>query len=170
MDRGPAISPIESLYRRHARLVHGYLLRRTGDAELAADLTQDTFVKATRSLVGWSGGTAEGWLLAIARSVLVDHVRKGRLTTVPLTDDAAGEPLLPLESSTADVVAMTDVLDRLPRKQANLLRLAYLDGFRPVEIAAMSGTSEGNVRMALHRARAAFRDAWSGDQREDDSR
>lgn len=147
--------------------MHGYLLRRTRDPELAADLTQDTFVKATRSLPGWSGGTAEGWLLAIARSVLLDHVRRHEITTVALPDDAALDPLLPRTSGLLDAVAVADALNRLPTKQAKLLRLAYLDGFRPTEIAAMAGASEGNVRMALMRARAAFRAAWSDDDTQD---
>jgi RNA polymerase sigma factor (sigma-70 family) len=143
--------------------VLGYLARRTGDRDLAADLTQETFVKATRSLLGWSGGTAEGWLLAVARSVLADHLRKRHIDTMPLPDDSVVGPLLSAGDSTAEAVAVRDVLDRLPQHQAKLLRLADLEGFRAVEIAAMSGTNEGTVRMALHRARAAFRTAWTND-------
>ena len=147
--------------------MHGYLLRRTRDPELAADLTQDTFVKATRSLLGWSGGTAEGWLLAIARSVLLDHQRRRHLPTLPLAEEGADDLLPDRAASVADTVAIADALERMPAQQAKLLRLAYIDGFRAVEIAAMSGTSEGNVRMALHRARTTFRAAWSHDQGED---
>lgn len=147
--------------------MHGYLLRRTRDPELAADLTQDTFVKATRSLPGWSGGTAEGWLLAIARSVLIDHSRRGHLSTVPLTYDETLDPLLPEHGATADQVSVTDLLERLPAEQAKLLRLAYIDGFKATEIAAMAGTNEGNVRMALLRARTAFREAWTETDNED---
>jgi RNA polymerase sigma-70 factor (ECF subfamily) len=158
------------LYRRHAQLVHGYLLRRTHDPELAADLTQDTFVKATRSLPGWSGGTAEGWLLAIARSVLIDHARRTHVATVPLADDEELGSLLPVAATAPDQVVVGDALDRLPAQHAKLLRLAYIDGFRPAEIAAMAGTSDGNVRMALHRARAAFREAWTDKTDEEDDR
>lgn len=149
--------------------MHGYLARRTGDRELAADLTQETFVKATRSLLGWSGGTAEGWLLAVARSVLADHLRKRRVETLPMPDDSVVGALLSDRDSTAESVAVRDVLDRLPPKQAKLLRLADIEGFRAVEIAAMTGTNEGTVRMALHRARTAFRDAWTSDHPGDEA-
>lgn len=143
--------------------MHGYLLRRTGDADLAADLTQDTFVKATRSLLGWSGGSAEGWLLAVARSVLVDHLRKRRPEHMPLPDDDGLATLVRHGDSSDEPVVVADVLSRMPRTQANLLRLAYVDGFRAVEIAAMTGVGESAVRMTLLRARAAFRDAWNAD-------
>ena len=145
--------------------MHGYLLRRTQDRELAADLTQETFIKATRSLLGWSGGTAEGWLLAVARSVLADHMRRRHLETLPLPDDSVVGAMQSDADLTPDAVAVRDVLDRLPARQARLLRLADLEGFRAVEIAAMFGAKEGAVRMALLRARAAFRDAWTDDER-----
>jgi RNA polymerase sigma factor (sigma-70 family) len=89
--------------------------------------------------------------------------RKRHIDALPLPDDSVVGAVLP-EDSTADAVAVRDVLDRLPPQQAKLLRLADLEGFRAVEIAAMSGVKEGTVRMALLRARAAFREAWTGDQ------
>lgn len=150
------IASIEDLYRAHARLVFGYLLRRTRDEHLAADLLQDTFVTATRAFLGWSGGSAEGWLLAIARSRLVDHARKQRAELPLPTADELDAPALPAH----DAVEIEDVMSRLKPDQARLLRMAYVDGFRTTEIAAASGQKESTVRMALLRAREAFRTAW----------
>lgn len=154
-----AIASIEDLYRAHARLVFGYLVRRTRDEHLAADLLQDTFVTATRAFLGWSGGSAEGWLLAIARTRLLDHARKQR-TELPLpTEDEIGAPALPAHTA----VEIEDVMSRLRPEQARLLRMAYVDGFRAVELAAASGQNESTVRMALLRAREAFRAAWESE-------
>lgn len=150
------IASIEDLYRAHARLVFGYLLRRTRDEHLAADLLQETFVTATRAFLGWSGGSAEGWLLAIARSRLVDHVRRQHAELPLPTEDDVGAPLLPAH----DAVEIEDVMSRLKPEQARLLRMAYVDGFRTTELAAASGQKESTVRMALLRAREAFRAAW----------
>ena len=46
------LTAIEQLYRAHGALVFGFLRRRCGDADLAADLTQDTFVRAARARSG----------------------------------------------------------------------------------------------------------------------
>lgn len=152
-----AIAGIEDLYRAHARLVFSYLRRRTRDEHLAADLLQDTFVTATQAFLGWSGGSAEGWLLAIARSRLVDHYRRRRLELPLPTETEVGEPLLSADDAGVEV---NDVLARMRPEQARLLRLVYVDGFRASELAAMTGQSEGSMRMAVMRAREAFRSAW----------
>lgn len=151
---------VEGLFRAHQGLVYGYLLRRTGERELAADLVQETFVKAARSILGWSGGNAEGWLLAIARSVLADHWRTRRHTLVPLPDEQELADLGLSALPSDDRVAIEDVLARLPPRAGRLLRAAYLDGFSAAELATMSNMKESAMRMALKRARAAFRDEW----------
>ena len=111
---------------------------------------------ATRAFLGWSGGSAEGWLLAIARSRLVDHARRQR-DDLPLpTEQDVGAPLLPAH----DAVEIEDVMSRLKPDQARLLRMVYVDGFRTTELAAASGQKESAIRMALLRAREAFRAAW----------
>ena len=128
-------------------------------------------MKATRSLPGWSGANAEGWLLAVARSVLLDHQRSrpGREALLP-ADDPTFDGLVDETDRPVEAIAVRDLLDRLPPADARLLTLAYLDGFRASEIAAMSGASEGAVRMALHRARNTFRSAWQATDDEGTSR
>ena len=63
----------------------GFLQRRTRDPHLAEDLAQETFIKATRALLGWRGENPGAWLLAIARNVLIDHARRSR-RELPLPD------------------------------------------------------------------------------------
>lgn len=100
---------IEDLFREHWSLVVGYLRRRTGDEAVAEDLAGETFYRATRAFLGWRGGSPAAWLLAIARNVLRDYVRKGR-------------PVVPIDESLLPVVAVDDValdvrevLTRMPR-------------------------------------------------------
>src|SRR3954447_19926164 len=70
------------LYRRHERAVVLYFLRRTGSAELAADLTAETFAATLASVKrfeprGEGSGTA--WLFGIARHVLARSARRRRV-------------------------------------------------------------------------------------------
>ncbi|MGP4096240.1 RNA polymerase sigma factor [Nonomuraea sp. KM90] len=143
------------MYREHWPLVCGFLLRRTRDPHLAEDLAQETFVKATRALLGWRGENPAAWLLTIARNVLVDHVRRMR-RELPLPD--AGElGVPPLHVAALDV---RDALDRLPEQHRRLLRLVYFEGFSLVEVAAMTGRKHASIKTALWRARNAFADIY----------
>jgi RNA polymerase sigma factor (sigma-70 family) len=139
------------LFRAHWPTVFGYLYRRTGDPVLAEELAQETFVKATAAFLGWRGGPAAAWLLAIARNVLTDHHRRGR-KLVPLE-----ETLLPAQAFPDTGVEVRDLLGRLPPTARRLLQLAYLDGFTHAEIGAMTGQTPAAVRSAVWRARDALR-------------
>ena len=141
---------LDDLFRAHWPLVNGYLARRTGDAVLAEELAQETFYRATRAFLGWRGGSAVAWLLAIARHVLVDEVRRGR-RLVPLPDSLVAD----IEPGGGDDV--TRVLASLPKAQRHVLELIYVYGYSHAEAAAILGTSEGAVKTAVWRARSAFR-------------
>ncbi|WP_329094187.1 RNA polymerase sigma factor [Streptosporangium sp. NBC_01469] len=150
---------MEQLYRDHWALVCGYLLRRTRDPHLAEDLAQETFLKATRALLGWRGESPAGWLLSVAHSVLVDHARRRR-TVLPLPSVEE----LGVEDSEPDRLAVRDVLSRLADPYRRVLTWVYLDGFSLAEVAAMTGRTPGSVKTTLWRARAAFAESY-GDSR-----
>jgi RNA polymerase sigma-70 factor (ECF subfamily) len=150
---------LEELFRAHWPLVNGYLRRRTGDPALAEELAQETFYRATRAFLGWRGGAPVAWLLAIARNVLLDEVRRGRrLVPLPesLTDRAA---------PTGDE-SVTQALESLPPSQRRILELVYVFGYSHAEVAAILETTEGAVRTAVWRARAAFRRAYGAEPEE----
>lgn len=144
---------LEELFRAHWSLVHGYLTRRTGDPVLAEELAQETFYRATRAFLGWRGGSATAWLLSIARNILIDEVRRGR-RLVPLPESLTD----PGEPDRGDVV--DDVLARLSESQRRMLELVYVHGYSHAEVAAMTGTTEGAVKTAAWRARAAFKEEY----------
>ena len=74
--------------------VYRLCFRMAGNAEDAADLTQETFIKAWRSLEGFQFKAAfSTWLYRLASNVCLDHLRSAkRSRTVPLI--VTGEPLL----------------------------------------------------------------------------
>lgn len=145
---------LEDLFRAHWPLVFGYLARRSGSRDLAEELAQETFFRATRAFLGWRGGSPAAWLLAIARNVLADEARRGRqLTALPETLIAPGPP-----PETA--LALSETLAGLPENDRRLLELVYMDGYSHAEIAAMTGTTSGAVKTAVWRARQAFRDLY----------
>jgi RNA polymerase sigma factor (sigma-70 family) len=148
---------LEDLFRAHWPLVYGYLARRTGNASLAEELAQETFYRATRAFLGWRGGSAAAWLLAIARHALIDEVRRGRRLE-PLSDTLVDA------SRPADEGDAAAVLSSLPPAQRQLLELVYVHGYSHAEVAAITGTTEGAVKTGVWRARGAFRSRYAAEQ------
>src|SRR3954471_7458040 len=94
---------IEQLYRGHARRLAGYLMRATGDAEVAADLTAETFAAALigRERYRPEKGAPTTWLYGIAAHKLTDWRRRGyaedrarrrlRIERPPLSEEDVAE-------------------------------------------------------------------------------
>jgi RNA polymerase sigma-70 factor (ECF subfamily) len=71
------------LYSRYARELLGFLLRRTADAQVAADLVAETFAEAfvaRRKFRPQGPGSARAWLYGIARRVLGHYLRRERVS------------------------------------------------------------------------------------------
>ena len=159
----------ETLVREHRDGVYRVALRLTGDAEEAADLTQDTFVRAFGA---WHRFTPEheasaaAWLRRIATNLFLDAARRrARLRVDALSPeraermvDAGGAADRRLDERTleSDVVA---ALDRLSPDFRATVVLCDIEGVSHEEAAQALGVRVGTVRTRLHRARAQLRDA-----------
>ena len=69
---------LASLYDRHAAVVYSIAARTTGDATVASDIVQETFLALwdRAELFDPTRGSLRGWLFAIARNRAIDHVRR----------------------------------------------------------------------------------------------
>jgi RNA polymerase sigma-70 factor (ECF subfamily) len=158
---------IEDLFARHHKEIHAYLLRMLHDPELAADLTQDAFVKAYRAHASLKDPThARAWLYRIARRVALDHLRHRRLVRfVPWTGESYGaapsaEHVVMHAGLSAEI---RRALDRIPERQRTALVLAELHDLTGLELAAVLGTSHAAVRTLLTRARESLRQALASE-------
>ena len=149
---------IVRMYRETIRPLYAYVSRRVGgDAPLAEDLVQDTWMRA---LDAWpSGGVPDAplaWLLRVARNTLVSHFRRARPVPVdPATIDLEAPGVSPETPDTAAIVSWG--LARLRRAHAEVLEAFYFDGKTVSEIARDRATSERAIEGRLRRARAKLR-------------
>lgn len=157
---GDVMSPagFSAFYRANLATVYGYLHRLAGgDRSLAEDLTQDTFVALTRELGNGRRECADvRWLLTVARSRFVDHVRrqtrfdrKSRLMASGLDDEATS-----VEPDRADVLHSLHSVDAIHRV---VLMMRYVDGLAVPEIAQTIGRSVTATHSLLARARDQVR-------------
>ena len=161
------VNAFEKLVTEYEKAVYAIAQRMTGNAEDAADMTQETFIKAYNSLQSFRGDSKFSvWLYRIANNVCLDFLRsKNRRPTVSLsTEDDDGEetqldiadesqsPELLLESSlTRDAVRRG--LDALPPDYRQILLLREIQGLSYEEIAAALGIESGTVKSRIFRAR-----------------
>jgi RNA polymerase sigma factor (sigma-70 family) len=159
----------ELFYKRYFERLLGFFARRTPDAELAADLTAETFAAAlaARRRYRRRGGAADSWLFAIAYHKLADAQRRGcaedrarkrlGIERIELTDDdiARIERL-----GEADSAAR--LVGELPRDQQEAIRAHVIEQRPYGEIAVEFETSEAVVRKRVSRGLAALRKRLGG--------
>jgi RNA polymerase sigma-70 factor, ECF subfamily len=153
-------------------LAYNVAYRVMGDDDMAADATQDAFIKAFQRLDQYRGGSFKAWLLRIVTNTCYDVLRaRRRRPTVPLeSDDDENDPeydsRLIDNSERPDVFVMRQELaaviqvaiGELPPDQRTTLVLADIEGMDYQEIADTMGTALGTVKSRLSRARAKLRD------------
>lgn len=142
-----------------APLVRGYH-RRWVDEARADDLTQQTFLKVHRARDRYRRGSpVTPWVLAIARNVGIDALRKrGRnremLTNEGLLPDQIVEP--PADAN-ALIAAVRDAIATLPEGQRAVVALHKLLGYSFAEVAAELGIREGAARVRAVRSYGRLR-------------
>lgn len=157
-----------AFYRRHEDAVLGYFLRRTGQPELAADLTGETFAGALASRDGFdpARGDARGWLFGIARHLLARSLERGRVE-----DDARRRlGMEPMELSDGDYEriwatpadAAVQALASLPADQAAAVTGRVVDELSYDELAARLRCSESVVRQRVSRGLRTLRSQLEG--------
>lgn len=159
--RSPARAFVEELFARHYGEISAYLTRMLRDPELAADLTQDAFVKAYRAYETLEDPAhARAWLYQIAHRVALDELRRRKIVRfLPWTGESRGS------SPSAEHLAMETrlsadlqrALDRIPERQRAALLLAEVHDLTGLELAAALGVSHVAARALLTRARESLR-------------
>ncbi len=148
---------LDVLYREHADTVHRYLLVKTNSADLAEELTQETFYQALRSVDSYDGSCKfSTWLIGIAKNVLRTHWRKLHqqptvsLEDAPeLTSGSAEESVL----SGAELEAVLGVIHRLEEPGREVLYLRLLGSLSFRQIGDVLGQSETWARVTYYRAK-----------------
>lgn len=152
-----------ALYRRWGPLVHTMATRSLGDAHEAEDVTQQVFIGAWRGRAGFrpERGSLGAWLVGITRRKIIDALaaRTRRLTLVDsvIGDTVVRQPEEGAERDVLDRVLVVDALSRLPRRQREVLCMAFYGELTQNQIAERTGMPLGTVkshsRRGLHRLR-----------------
>ena len=155
-DPSPAHLLVRQAVPQFESMLTGYAYNLTGDLEMARDVVQDTFIKLhSQDPARLEGPGLKAWLFTVCRNRALDLMRRRR-RLVSLEDfpvDQLTDPMPSPDRQAADHDETTHVLQtlkRLPRNQAEVLRLKFQSDLSYQEIAEITGLSASNVGFLIH--------------------
>ena len=161
---GAARAEFDRLFEEFSAPIYNYVLRMVGDPDRAADIAQDTFIKAYRHLDTLTDVTStRSWIYRIATNTAIDEMRRRRWIA-PMGDDEQQHERAD-ERPGPEAQVMAGLLDdriqrslmRLRPNHRQCLILSDLEDMSAQQIAEVMQMSYGAVRTLLCRARGEMR-------------
>lgn len=158
------------IYESFSPQIHRYVYRLVGNAELADDITQETFLKAFQGIRGIARDSNVGaWLYRIASNACFDALRRRKLIRwLPILEQDDKSAEFTSEDFAPQVIESQIVrrtLREIPPALAVCLVLRSVEGFSCEEIAEILKIPKGTVFSRLARAREAFMRAYGSNSR-----
>jgi RNA polymerase sigma-70 factor (ECF subfamily) len=159
------------LFEEYSSPIYNYVLRMVADADRAADITQDTFIKAYRKLDTVTDPAARrSWLYRIATNTAIDDMRRRRMLVRVGDDQAVFEnradhrpgPEAQVMASTLDDRVQRALMTLRPNHRQCLL-LSDLEDMSPQQVGDVMELSYAAVRTLLCRARGEMRRALAAE-------
>ena len=149
------------LVDRHKNMVFSIALKVLRNREEAEEIAQDCFVKAYQSLKTYKGDAKfSTWLYRIVYNASISHTRKRKQEFVEMIEHISDnmtedEIVANLDTVSSDQQAelLKKAIDRLPADESAIITLFYNKEMSVDDISGITGLSEANVKVKLHRIR-----------------
>lgn len=163
-------SPIASsdgfrtLYEQNRLPVLRYIFGLTGGPqEHVEDLAAETFLRAWKARHRFDGSmdSATGWLIRIAKRLVIDDYRRSlqatrNLPPAPMPDLSPEQAAITGEQKRILLALLAD----LPDEQREIIVLRYMLGWRVNDIARHIDATENSVSVTIHRTLSRLREKW----------
>jgi RNA polymerase sigma-70 factor (ECF subfamily) len=156
----------------YAPRVYRFARRLTGDPHTAADIAQETLLRAWRRRGELRNeSAARTWLFAIAANLWRDHLRRGQSAVAragPITDKDRIQTRTPDQQAAAseEITQILLAMEALPSRQQQVLYLNACEDLSLTQIARVVGISQesakANLFLARKKMREMFPDAFKG--------
>ena len=145
------------LYHRHARRLMGFFFRQSGgDEALAADLTQDAFMRVWTARDKFSGSSFRTWMLTIGYNLvknhyrLSEHQRQYEQFVVQTGEEVAESNIVEHLDNKAFDQALKQLLEKMSPESRLLFSLRFEEELTIPQIAVVMALPEGTVKSRLH--------------------
>ncbi|AOS44626.1 ECF RNA polymerase sigma-E factor [Lacunisphaera limnophila] len=162
------VSAFDKLIVKYRERVYGVVYNMTSNREDAADLTQDSFIKAFQAINRFQGNCSFfTWLYKIAVNTTLSHLRKNKMRSFfsleKLNEEGGNAQVLDqlTDKRGADrdtylhelQEKLNEGMQKLSIPHRTVITLYEIDGLSHSDIAEIMGCSEGTVRSRLHYAK-----------------
>ena len=140
----------------YADNVFRFIVKNLQHEEDARDIVQTAFEKMWRNRDMVENGKSKSYLFTVAYNQMIDHIRKNK--RIRLTENFSETSRGVSHHSSKNVKEIIQkALDRLNETQRSLVMLKDYEGYNYEEIGVITGLTESQVKVYLHRARLAIR-------------
>lgn len=152
------LSQFEPLFDRYFDRIFKYVFSRTNNRQVAEDLTSQIFLKILEALPRYQNQNSfTAWIFKIARNTLISYFRFNFHHPIQSLDESdllRFTPQIGSHKSSEEIDTYVDlkkILNHMPQKDQDLLRLRFAAGLSISEIGEIQGKTPGAVKMAIHR-------------------
>ena len=159
---------MDSIYREYSGTVKAFLIRISGNAELAEELTQETFYRAIKSINRFDGKSSlSTWLCSIAKHLYLDAIRKQKNAPAAVEDRCVEEDFTERIHRQDQIMIAHRMLHLLDEPYREVFTLRTFCDLTHAQIADLFGKSESWSRVTYYRARQQLQDAMKENENEE---
>lgn len=161
--KGGNVDALVPLFERYNKMLYNYFIRLTYDENTSMDLTQNVFYRLLKySYTYKPDKTFKYWLLHIARNILNDHFETSKRNktaqyNIEQIGDKSKDENIENQMQNNELY---DALAQLPADSREIIELNRFQGFKYNEIAEITGITESNIKVKVHRAMKQLREIY----------
>ena len=148
---------VREAYSAHSGELYGFAVRSLGDAGLAEEAVQETFVRAWRAGERFDPkiGSLRTWLFAILRNVVID-LGRARAVRPTVSDEGIEASVEPFDEALLSW-QIEEAMRRIGEQHRRVLVETYYRGRPYAEVADELGVPEGTVKSRVYYGLRALR-------------
>ena len=156
----------KEIFQANSKKIYHLCYGYTGDDETANDLMQETFMKVWQNLDKFRNqALISTWIYRIAVNTCLSHLRiEKRHPKDELTDNIIETKAEEISEKNEQVSALYKCIAQLEENERIIITMV-LDEVPYVEIASISGISEGNLRVKIHRIKQKLTELYNRNER-----
>jgi len=149
-------------YNEHVEKVYRFVYLKVSSKEVSQDLTSEVFLRFWEQLNSpIKIENQRAFIYQIARNLVIDYYRKTKPTLIDLDKVKILDQARSLEEKAilgSDMEVIQRALTQIPEDYQDMIIWYYLDEFSVPEIAEITGKTENNIRVTIHRALSALKE------------